>query len=112
MLLSHYYYSIGWGEIIRTGRQHILLLSYFVFRKVNRQELDIILKVLFIIVIFESFLFTIQMFTGIGILNGKEVYAKVGSLYRFYNISLMHYFLYSMQSSIIRSKASGSTSQC
>ena len=92
MLLSHYYYSIGWGEIIRTGRQHILLLSYFVFRKVNRQELDIILKVLFIIVIFESFLFTIQMFTGIGILNGKEVYAKVGSLYRFYNISLMHYF--------------------
>ena len=29
MLLSHFHYGIGWSEIIRTGRQHLLLLSYF-----------------------------------------------------------------------------------
>lgn len=92
MLLSRYSYGIDWTEIIRTGRQNLLLLSYFVFRRVSRVEMENVFKVLFVVVIVESFLFATQTFTGIGILNDSYVYQKVGSIYRFYNLSFMHYF--------------------
>lgn len=92
MLLSRYSYGISWIEIIRTGRQNLLLLSYFVFRRISRAKMEYILKILFIVVIIESFLFATQTFTGIGIMNDSHVFLKVGSIYRFYNISLMHYF--------------------
>lgn len=92
MLLSHFHYGISWSEIIRTGRQHLLLLSYFVFRRLDKEEINQSLKILFVVVIIQSFLFIIQAFTGVGILNNSELFFKKGNLFRFYNISLMHYF--------------------
>ena len=89
MLLSRYYYHIPWNEIIRTGRQHLLVLSYFIFRKFNKNEIDYILKILFYIVLVQCCLFAIQVFTGLPLLTGNESNFKYGWLYRCYNVPML-----------------------
>lgn len=91
-LLSRFYYHIEWIEIIRTGRQSLLVLSYFVFRRLNKIEIERILYILFVIVHFQCILFAIQVFTGMGLLTGSEYNFKYGPIYRCYNIPFMLYF--------------------
>lgn len=89
MALSHYYYHIPWNEIIRTGRQHILILAYFVFRRLNRTEINYILNILFCIVLVQCCLFAIQVFTGLPLLAGNESNFKYGMIYRCYNVPML-----------------------
>ena len=69
MSLSRLYYHIPWNEIIRTSRQHVLVLSYFIFRRLDKTEISYILKVLFYVVLIQCCLFIIQVFTGLPILT-------------------------------------------
>lgn len=92
-LLSHFYYHIGWSEIIRTSRQHLLILSYFIFRRVSRQEIDKTLHILFIILLFQCCLYIIQAFTGLSLLTGSEFNFRIWrGFYRCYNLPFMVYF--------------------
>lgn len=90
--LSHFYYHITWSEIIRTSRHHLLILSYFIFRRLNRVEIDRILNILFVILLFQCCLYIIQVFTGFDLLTGADFNFPLGGLYRCYNIPFMVYF--------------------
>ena len=89
MSLSRLYYHIPWNEIIRTSRQHVLVLSYFIFRRLDKTEISYILKVLFYVVLIQCCLFIIQVFTGLPILTENAGNFKYGWLYRCYNIPMM-----------------------
>ncbi len=89
MSLSRLYYHIPWNEIIRTSRQHLLVLSYFIFRRLDKTEIGNIINILFCVVLVQCCLFIIQVFTGLPILIGNETNFKYGWLYRCYNIPMM-----------------------
>ena len=90
--ISYYTYHIPFVEIIRTSRYYLFALSYFVLRRLTKEEISSILKILFCIVIFQSILFTIQGFTGIALLIGAESHKSAKLITRFYNSPLMLYF--------------------
>lgn len=90
--ISYYTYHIPFVEIIRTSRYYLFALSYFVLRRLTKEEISSILKILFCIVIFQSILFTIQVFTGIALLIGAESHKSAKLITRFYNSPLMLYF--------------------
>lgn len=90
--ISYYTYHIPFVEIIRTSRYYLFALSYFVLRRLTKEEIYSILKILFCIVIFQSILFTIQGFTGIALLIGAESHKSAKLITRFYNSPLMLYF--------------------
>ena len=89
MSLSHFYYHIPWSEIIRTGRQHLFVLSYFIFRRLNKSEIDYLIKLLFYVVLIQCCLFIIQVPTGLPMLTGYEGNFKYGYIYRCYNIPIL-----------------------
>lgn len=91
-LLSRFYYGIGWIEIIKTGRQNFFLLSYFILRRIGIAERKVIIKMLYIILLGQSTLFVIQVFTGLELLTEAQINYKAGLLYRCYNMPLMLYF--------------------
>lgn len=90
--ISYYTYHMPFVEIIRTSRYYLFALSYFVLRRLTKEEISSILKILFCIVIFQSILFTIQGFTGIALLIGAESHKSAKLITRFYNSPLMLYF--------------------
>lgn len=90
--ISYYTYHIPFVEIIRTSRYYLFALSYFVLRRLTKEDISSILKILFCIVIFQSILFTIQGFTGIALLIGAESHKSAKLITRFYNSPLMLYF--------------------
>ena len=75
-----------------SSRYYLFALSYFVLRRLTKEEISSILKILFCIVIFQSILFTIQGFTGIALLIGAESHKSAKLITRFYNSPLMLYF--------------------
>ena len=92
-LLSLLYYHISISDILRTGRQNILVLSYFIFRRVNQKEVLLIMKILFIVVLIQCVLFLIQAVTGQPIMTGDDIGGlKKGFLYRYYNSPILLYF--------------------
>lgn len=90
--ISYYTYHIPFVEVIRTSRYYLFALSYFVLRRLTKEDISSILKILFCIVIFQSILFTIQGFTGIALLIGAESHKSAKLITRFYNSPLMLYF--------------------
>lgn len=91
LFISAFYYHISVVDIIRTSRSYFLVLSYFVIRRIGKEEFDKLIKILFIIVLFQCCLFVIQAFTGIALLTGAES-GRDGIITRFYNAPLMLYF--------------------
>lgn len=93
-LISLFYYGIEISEILRTGRQNLLLLSYFIFRRLNRDEIISIINILFIVVLFQCCMFLYQTITGDAIMTGGiNGGFKIGHFYRFYNVPFMLYFM-------------------
>ena len=90
--ISLLYYHIDLFEIIRTSRSYFFLLSYFIIRRLTKEEMTKLLKILFIVVLFQCCLFIIQAFTGIALLTGAES-GRSGVITRFYNVPLMLYFI-------------------
>jgi hypothetical protein len=89
--ISLFYYHIEFVDILRTSRTYFLVLSYFVIRRLEKEELIKLLEILFIVVLFQCCLFIIQAFTGIALLSGGES-GWTGIITRFYNIPFMLYF--------------------
>lgn len=90
--ISLFYYHISFVDILRTSRTYFLVLAYFVIRRLENEELIKLLKILFIIVLFQCCLFIIQAFTGIALLVGGES-GRTGVITRFYSVPFMLYFL-------------------
>ena len=70
------------------------MLAYYPLRRVKKEEVDQLLKILLYIVLFQSFLFAIQAFTGKAILAGAEDKSGGDLIHRFYNSPRMLYFFY------------------
>ena len=90
--ISLLYYHISFVDILRTSRTYFLVLSYFVIRRLEKEELVKLLKILFVVVLFQCFLFIIQAFTGFALLVGGES-GRTGVVTRFYSVPFMLYFL-------------------
>lgn len=89
--ISLFIYHISFVDILRTSRTYFLVLSYYVVRRLTREELDKLLRILFFVVLFQCVLFMIQAFTGIAIMTGAES-GRTGIITRFYNVPFMAYF--------------------
>ena len=91
--LSRFYYHIDWESIIRTGRQSLFVLVYFLFRRLEKNEILQLTKILLVILSLPSVLFIIQTVSGIGLLTDNEHHFPYGGLYRFYNVPILMYVL-------------------
>ncbi|MDR0989121.1 MAG: hypothetical protein LBM06_06645, partial [Prevotellaceae bacterium] len=92
-LLSRFYYGIDWISIFRTGRQSLLLLAYFLFRRLSKEEVTLISKILLAVLSVQCVLFMLQTITGIGLLAEHENNYSNGLFYRFYNVPILLYIL-------------------
>lgn len=90
--VNKFVYGIGWGDILKTSRNYFFVLAYYPLRRVEKEEVDRLLKILLCIVLFQSFLFAIQAFTGKAILAGAEDKSGGDLIHRFYNSPRMLYF--------------------
>lgn len=90
--VNKFIYGIGWGDIFRTSRNYFFVLAYYPLRRVEKEEVDRLLKILLYIVLFQSLLFAIQAFTGKALLAGAEDKSGGDLIYRFYNSPRMLFF--------------------
>ncbi|MCS2894186.1 hypothetical protein [Parabacteroides faecis] len=90
--VNKFVYGIGWGDILKTSRNYFFVLAYYPLRRVNKEEVDHLLKILLYIVLLQSVLFAIQAFTGKAILSGAEDKSGGDLIHRFYNSPRMLYF--------------------
>lgn len=90
--VNKFVYGIGWGDILKTSRNYFFVLAYYPLRRIKKEEVDLLLKILLYIVLFQSFLFAIQAFTGKALLAGAEDKSAPDLIYRFYNSPRMLYF--------------------
>ncbi|WP_278631169.1 hypothetical protein [Parabacteroides goldsteinii] len=90
--VNKFVYGIGWGDILKTSRNYFFVLAYYPLRRVEKEEVDQLLKLLLCIVLFQSLLFAIQAFTGKALLAGAEDKSGGDLLHRFYNSPRMLYF--------------------
>lgn len=90
--VNKFVYGIGWGDILKTSRNYFFVLAYYPLRRVEKEEVDRLLKILLYIVLFQSLLFAIQAFTRKAILAGEEDKSGGDLIYRFYNSPRMLYF--------------------
>jgi hypothetical protein len=96
ILYSKFFVGLGWGEVIRTCRYHFFWMAYFVFRNMERVQLERLLKYLFDITVVLSFLYVLQ------IVIGETIFIDVGSpemeifgikVERYYNQpNIIHFF--------------------
>ncbi|MCX6267601.1 MAG: hypothetical protein NTW16_09625, partial [Bacteroidetes bacterium] len=63
----------SFDNIFRTSRHFILLLSYFVFKCFSQEDIEKIIKILFIITLLLSVIFIVQIITKQAILFGGNV---------------------------------------
>jgi len=92
---SKFVVGVGWTEIIRTVRYNFLWVIYLVFRNLSKAQLENLLKYLFIITVFCSVLYLLQIVLDQTILNetGKSSVELFGmKIPRFYNQPDMLYF--------------------
>jgi hypothetical protein len=96
MLYSKIVVDLTWTEIIRTCRYQFFWIVYFVFRNMEQKQLEKLLKYLFNITVFTSFLFILQIVIDRPILNKTAISSTniFGMTFpRFYNQpDMLHYF--------------------
>jgi hypothetical protein len=61
VIYNHYTLGIGWSEIIRTIRYLFFLLAYFIFRTMDKEQLQSLLSGMFYVTVFCSVLFLFQI---------------------------------------------------
>ena len=88
MIYSKWVIGLGWSEILRTCRYQFFWIAYFVFRSMEKKQLETILKILYTVVVIISIFYLLQIVFNTPILNeaGKN-YFRMGNLRipRFYN---------------------------
>lgn len=90
--VNKFSYGLGWTDIIKTSRSYFFVLAYYPLRRVSKQEVDRLFRILLVILLFQCLLFAMQVFTGKAILTGAEDKTESRFLYRFYNSPRMIYF--------------------
>lgn len=90
--VNKFVYGIGWGDILKTSRNYFFVLAYYPLRRISEEEVNQLLKILLYIVLFQSFLFIIQAFTGKSLMVGGEDKTGGDLIHRFYNSPKMLYF--------------------
>ncbi|GHT51346.1 hypothetical protein AGMMS49982_08530 [Bacteroidia bacterium] len=98
VLHSKIYVGLSWGEIIRVCRYQFFWLIYFVFRNMEKEQLEKLLRYLFNVTVVCAILFIVQIFTGDNILvtdsGGGRVNFFGMDFYRFYNYpSMLTFFV-------------------
>jgi hypothetical protein len=95
ILYSRYVVGCSFAEAIRTCRQYLLVVAYFVFRNMSREDLERLLKIVFVISAVICGLYVLQAVLSTEILNsmGSNV-IKIGDwvIMRYYNQPHMMYF--------------------
>ncbi|MDR0686786.1 MAG: hypothetical protein LBF79_04965 [Dysgonamonadaceae bacterium] len=95
MAYSKFVLGISLSEIIRSSRYLFFWAAWFIFRNLNHEQLNNLLKGLFIITLFTSILYILQLFFETDILN-KTFVSKAElfgmKLRRYYNHPDMLYF--------------------
>jgi hypothetical protein len=95
ILFSRFSVGLGWSEIIRTCRYQFFWMLYFIFRGMSKTQLETLLRCLFVVTLFTSVLFLIQIFIDEWILikTVKTAYSIFGIRFpRYYNQPDMLYF--------------------
>jgi len=69
---SKWIIGLAWSEIIRSCRYQFFWIAYFVFRNMKKEQLEILLKILFNITVFLSVLFLAQIILDQTILNEMD----------------------------------------
>jgi hypothetical protein len=97
IFINRYVYIVPWENIVRTVRFFFIILSYFIFIRLKKEEIEKIHRILFLIALMQSILFISQVIFGEAILTG---YAGGGKMIgigfkRFYNLPyLIYYFVF------------------
>ncbi|GHT09215.1 hypothetical protein FACS189432_03630 [Bacteroidia bacterium] len=68
IIYSKFFVGLGWVEIIRTCRYQFFWIVYFIFRNMTKQQLEMLLKCLYVVTTFCSVLFLLQIFFNENIL--------------------------------------------
>ena len=92
---SKFALGLGWGEILRTCRYQFFWIAYFVFRHLEKESLEMLLKCLFFVALFTAVLFLLQIVVDKEILieTGKGHFWIFGyKVPRFYNQPDMLFF--------------------
>jgi hypothetical protein len=80
--------GLGWSGIIRTCRYQFFWLAYFIFRNLEKEQLERLLNYLFNIVVLLASLFLVQILFDVSILDGgAKAHVRIGEwrIPRFYN---------------------------
>jgi hypothetical protein len=93
MGVNYFVFHVPIKEIIQTGRFFFVLLTYFLFIRLHKGEIEKIHRILFPIVIFQCLLFILQVIISKPILTGYYGGFNIGLPFlRFYNLPLLIYF--------------------
>lgn len=95
ILYSRYVVGCSFGEAIRACRQYLLVVAYFVFRNISREDLERLLKVIFVISSVLCGLYVLQVILSVEILNSmghSVIKIRDWSIMRYYNQPHMMYF--------------------
>lgn len=98
ILYSKFSVGLSWSEIIRTSRYLFFWMAYYVFRKMEREELELLLKSLFTITIVLSVLYLLQIIIGSHILvehafSTSQIFGF--EIMRFYNQpDMLNFFVF------------------
>lgn len=92
VIYSKFYVGASWNEIIRTIRQFVLFLSFLIFRQLKYDEIERLMKYLFTITTFLSFIYLCQSVFSEKLLQGfvgGKMQIGEFKLIRYYNQPLM-----------------------
>lgn len=93
MGVNYFCFHVPLKEIIQTGRFFFVLLAYFLFIRLSKDEIEKIHRILFPIVVFQCLLFILQVVISKPILTGYYGGSYMGLPFlRFYNVPLLIYF--------------------
>jgi hypothetical protein len=95
IVYSRYSVGVGWGEIVRSIRYQFFWLAYFVFRSMEKKQLEQLLRYLFNIIFLLSCIFLLQIVIGKEIMLESmkaSVHIFGVKIHRFYNQPLMLHF--------------------
>lgn len=94
-IINIFIYKVPFVSIFKSNRSFFLLFAFFVFSKLDSQVIIEIKKKLFVVSIFLSILFIIQVFTSTRLLTGYVGgVMNLGNItmYRYYNLPLINYY--------------------
>jgi hypothetical protein len=93
---SKWILGLGWSDILRTCRYQFFWLTYFIFRNLQKEQLEKLLYYLFHITVILSVLYLLQIILDTSLLNeGMQTYLRIGrwKIPRYYNQpDMLHYF--------------------